>query len=311
MDKMDHFFESVASLMSNLLRGLIENSIFDVVHLLEEYSGGNSYEGEYSLFGPLATPSKIHLVTLFLVRPIFKTLERFHISYSVLQESSSSKEKPFFAPTFDKMCSMFSDIIDAMIRSVSQLARVENFLFQKVDELDVKCLSTICLDPEQVKEAILDDVKERINAVIDANSRGPTRYTSVYKPYQYLLSKDTWRNMEKFITKGNPLRDYVREIEKLKKMASEVASLPVFIPMHLFMLNCEQINAVSRWPIQSFPLFSKRCPHSIWLRGRGPWPTSSSLTWRRRTERSTATSASSMTPSCAPSPPNRQPPQNW
>lgn len=67
---------------------------------------------------------------------------------------------------------------------------------------------------------------------------------SVYKPYQYLLSRDADGSMKKFVSKGKPLKDYVREIEKLKKMASEIASFPVYIPMHLFLLNCRQINEV-------------------------------------------------------------------
>ena len=67
MDRMDHFFNSVASLMSNLLRSCVENSIMDLVVLLEEYHEGNEYSGEYSIFKDLGLPSKIHPVTLFMV----------------------------------------------------------------------------------------------------------------------------------------------------------------------------------------------------------------------------------------------------
>ena len=67
MDCMDHFFESIASLMSNLLRTCVENSIYDLVDLLEEYFEGNKYEGEYHIFKDLALPEKIHPVVLFLV----------------------------------------------------------------------------------------------------------------------------------------------------------------------------------------------------------------------------------------------------
>lgn len=71
-----------------------------------------------------------------------------------------------------------------------------------------------------------------------------SRYTSVYKPYMLLLSNDIDRYVEKFISKERPLREYVREIERMKKMASEIASLPVYVPMHFFMLDCNGINAV-------------------------------------------------------------------
>ena len=73
MDKMDRFFESVASLMSTLLRSCIENSLADLVDLMETYLDGNQYEGMYDPFArfdartDLATPQLIHPVTIFLV----------------------------------------------------------------------------------------------------------------------------------------------------------------------------------------------------------------------------------------------------
>ena len=70
------------------------------------------------------------------------------------------------------------------------------------------------------------------------------RYTEVYEPYKYLLSNDADRFVEKFISKERSLRENVKEIEKLKKMASEIGSMPVFVPMNLFLLDCNGINKV-------------------------------------------------------------------
>ena len=67
MDKMDRFFESVASLMSNLLRSCVENSLAELVELMETYLDGNQYTGTYEIFNGLATPELIHPVTVFLV----------------------------------------------------------------------------------------------------------------------------------------------------------------------------------------------------------------------------------------------------
>ena len=64
---MGHFFESVASLMSDLVRSTIENSIEDMLDILEEYSEGNVYEGTYNIFAGLALPEKIHPLRIFLV----------------------------------------------------------------------------------------------------------------------------------------------------------------------------------------------------------------------------------------------------
>ena len=66
----------------------------------------------------------------------------------------------------------------------------------------------------------------------------------MYDPYKYLFSKDADLIVHKFISKDRSLREYVKEIEKLKHMASDVGSLPVFIPMHLFLLDCNSLNQV-------------------------------------------------------------------
>ena len=67
----------------------------------------------------------------------------------------------------------------------------------------------------------------------------------MYKPYVVLLSPDIDRQIEKFISRERPLREYVKEIERMKNMASEIASLPVYVPMHFFLLDCTGINMVS------------------------------------------------------------------
>ena len=69
-------------------------------------------------------------------------------------------------------------------------------------------------------------------------------YTYAYKAYHYLLSADADTQVEKFIKRERPLRDYTREIVKLKEMASQVGSLPVYVPMHFFLLDCSRINQV-------------------------------------------------------------------
>ena len=64
---MDHFFNSVATLMSNLLRSCVTNSIYDLVDLVEEYWEGNRYDGEYDIMKDLGLPQKLHPVTFFMV----------------------------------------------------------------------------------------------------------------------------------------------------------------------------------------------------------------------------------------------------
>ena len=44
---MDHFFDCVATLMSNNLRCLVEHSLDDLVSIFEIYKTGNMFDGEY------------------------------------------------------------------------------------------------------------------------------------------------------------------------------------------------------------------------------------------------------------------------
>ena len=74
----------------------------------------------------------------------------------------------------------------------------------------------------------------------------------VYAPYAYLLKSSSDSQVEKFVNKDQHLRDYVREIEKLKKMAAEVGLFPLNVPMHLFELDCTDINRVSTVTSPSF-----------------------------------------------------------
>ena len=67
LDRMDHFFSSVASLMSTLLRSCVEKSISDLLDLLEEYGDGNAYDGRYTSLSDLALPQLKHPLKIFLV----------------------------------------------------------------------------------------------------------------------------------------------------------------------------------------------------------------------------------------------------
>ncbi|XP_077987554.1 dynein axonemal heavy chain 3-like isoform X2 [Glandiceps talaboti] len=218
MNQMDHFFGSTATLMSNCLRNGVRQSIYDLVELLEEYSQGNNYDTDY-FHSNHRLPVVEHIITFFM---------------GPHMDGVTTK----FTPSFENLIKELYQIIYTMIHSVERLPRIEHQLFQVVDNLKVKCISTVEQDEEIVEVA-----KERIKTVIMKNSWGPKRYQCEYEPYQYLLSRDSDARVEKFIGKEQHLRDYVREIERLKQMASELGSLPVYVPMHLFLLDCNDINS--------------------------------------------------------------------
>jgi len=67
---------------------------------------------------------------------------------------------------------------------------------------------------------------------------------STYEPFKHLMTRAADMFVSKFISKERSLRDYRREIDKLYKMAADIAKLPVHIPMHFFLLDCNQLNEV-------------------------------------------------------------------
>ena len=60
---MDSFFASVATLMSNNLRNLVENSLNDLVAIFDIYKAGNAFEGTFSRCLPV-TPQPVAITVV-------------------------------------------------------------------------------------------------------------------------------------------------------------------------------------------------------------------------------------------------------
>ncbi|XP_062929153.1 dynein axonemal heavy chain 3-like [Mobula hypostoma] len=215
--KMDHFFASIATLMSNLLRSIVEATLMELVHLFEQYGGGNRYEGEYPA-DSLGLPVKPHPITIFM-RPDMD-------SYSIT-----------FTPTTDEVMEGLARVVDFIVTAVQHMPRIEHHLFQAVDNFEVKYIGSV-----HSEEEIVLNAKATLQFVAKSNGHGPLRYCSVYEPYKSLLSPDSDSKIENTISREFNLTTYVREIEELRKMGVELASLPVHVPLELLLLDCTELN---------------------------------------------------------------------
>jgi len=74
------------------------------------------------------------------------------------------------SPTFEDICIGFHEMIDIMVASVQSLPRVENSLFQEVENLEIPPLSSMHAD-----EVVPVLAKQHISNVILNNSAGPQR----------------------------------------------------------------------------------------------------------------------------------------
>ena len=64
---MDHFFDCVATLMSNNLRCLVESSLDDLVSMFDVYKTGNNFDGEFKRGLPvLPQPIIINVVSIII-----------------------------------------------------------------------------------------------------------------------------------------------------------------------------------------------------------------------------------------------------
>uniref|UniRef100_A0A8C5PIE1 AAA+ ATPase domain-containing protein n=1 Tax=Leptobrachium leishanense TaxID=445787 RepID=A0A8C5PIE1_9ANUR len=215
--KMDHFFCCLATLMSNLLRKIVEASLVDLVEMIETYSKGNQYEGSV-LPDDLWLPTKPHLIWIFM-KPL-------------LRESDVS-----INPSIEEIVYGFDNIVKSLVISVQQMKRIEHFLFQAVDNLKIKYISSV-----QIHEEIVLSTKAKIKAVIENNIHGPSRYSLIYKPFLHMLSPLMEDRLNKLVNKDVSLSVYEREIDSMKALAADVASLPVYMPMEMLLMDCSEIN---------------------------------------------------------------------
>ena len=75
-----------------------------------------------------------------------------------------------FTPSFDMTIKLFHEAVYIMVRSSQGLPCVETCLFEKVDDLIGKKISSV-----QEQEELVETAKERIARVVMSNSHGPNR----------------------------------------------------------------------------------------------------------------------------------------
>lgn len=71
-----------------------------------------------------------------------------------------------------------------------------------------------------------------------------SRFRSVYEPLQYLLTRESDVKTMRFIATDRHLLEYGRELQKVYDLSKMAASMDLFIPMELFVLDCTKIKEV-------------------------------------------------------------------
>ncbi|XP_051776026.1 dynein axonemal heavy chain 3-like isoform X1 [Erpetoichthys calabaricus] len=217
MRRMNHFFRSVATLMSSLLRELVTNSLLELVEWLEQYHLGNNYDGLYP-HETLGLPVRPHFIIIFL-------------------EPLGEQTDLNITPWLDDIERSLDAVVSHLVCSVQKYKCVEHQLFQAVEKLEIRYIPSVQTDEDMVLS-----VRGRIRAVLKSNDQGPRRYLSVYAPYLPLLSVASIAKMEEFVNKDPSLQSCNHELERLKRMTNELMFLPAHVPMELLLLDCTHTN---------------------------------------------------------------------
>ena len=78
-----------------------------------------------------------------------------------------------------------------------------------------------------------------------------SRFRSVYEPLQYLLTRESDVKTMRFISTDRHLLEYGRELQKVYDLSKMAASMDLFIPMELFVLDCTKIKEVNTQSINN------------------------------------------------------------
>ena len=141
---MDLFFGSVSSLLSLLIRSVIENTLNDLVSFLDNYKYGNN--------DCFVNNNSSHLILPFTC----------YLKPS--RESGLIK----IDPDFDETVETFYQIIDDIVESLNNMPRIEELLFQETQGLECVYCNMVTKNEELVVKS-----KHFIKQIITSNATGP------------------------------------------------------------------------------------------------------------------------------------------
>jgi hypothetical protein len=141
---MDLFFGSVSSLLSLLMRSVIENTLNDLVSFLDNYKYGNN--------------------DCFVNNNLSYQIFPFTCYLKPNRESGLIK----IDPDFDETVETFYQIIDDIVESLYDMPRIEKLLFQEIQGVECVYYNMVKKNEELVVKS-----KHLIKQIITSNATGP------------------------------------------------------------------------------------------------------------------------------------------
>ncbi|XP_010216373.1 PREDICTED: dynein heavy chain 3, axonemal [Tinamus guttatus] len=209
--QVESYFGSVANLMSLQLRGMVINSLEDLLAFFMIHQDGNDFTEPYQEMQ-------------FFVRQI------------LIVKLNVEEPKIVFEPPLKECWDLISQCFREILQSAEELPKVERFLFPELNRDDL-ILSTVKPD-----ESLFSELVNKLEKIFESNILGPQKYLNVYRKYSDLLNNNAEQDITNFLKEGHSLEDFSEKIDNLTKLKREIASLHVTVPLAMFCLDAVQLN---------------------------------------------------------------------
>ncbi|KAM9844002.1 dynein axonemal heavy chain 3-like [Aulostomus maculatus] len=207
--RVQEFFSCAAALMSRQLRGLVTDSLEDLLLFLTGYEEGNDFSETHD-------EMKYTLPQLLLIK---LQVNKTHIDFS---------------PSLQGVWQLIHRAFMEIIKSAENLPRVECNLFPDTTNV---YLCTVKPD-----DFLVRDVIGKAENIFNKNTLGPEKYIIVYEKHVHLLDDTTNQDIAAFLKEKQPLGELRKKIEALNHQWKEIASLSVMVPLCMFCVFAGELN---------------------------------------------------------------------
>ncbi|XP_016078231.1 PREDICTED: dynein heavy chain 3, axonemal [Miniopterus natalensis] len=208
---IEEYFASIASFMSLQLRELVIKSFEDLVSFFMIYKDGNDFEEPYQEM-------------------------EFFIPQLLMIKLEVSEPIIVFNPSFDDCWALLRNSFLEIIENSKGIPKVEQVLFPELKGYNL-ILGTV--NPE---EELVSNFVDQTFKVFQKNQVGPHKYLNVYKKYDDLLDNMAEQNITAFLKENHEIEDFVTEINGIKKLRNEIASMHISVPLAMFCLDTMTLN---------------------------------------------------------------------
>ncbi|XP_071879956.1 dynein axonemal heavy chain 3 isoform X2 [Anas platyrhynchos] len=209
--RIESYFSSVATLMSLQLRGMVVNSLEDLLAFFMIYKDGSDFTEPYQDM-------------------------KFFVPQMLIVKLNVEEPKIVFEPSLKECWDLISHCFREILRSAEELPKVEKILFPQLKRDDLT-LRTVKPD-----ELLFSDYVNKLEMIFESNILGPQKYLNVYKKYSNLLNNNAQQDVTDFLKEDHSLRALAEKIDSLTKLKREIMSMHVTVPLAMFCLDAVQLN---------------------------------------------------------------------